>query len=110
VFEQLLMDVGIGDAGHRQRLISELLVLRSRYATLEVPPLHMLQQPFLFITFRRSTLAKRIPPADETEFPPPPTVFCFQEAPPPPPLHFLPSKGTEGVYMNIPYGGAAAMR
>jgi len=34
-FEQLLMDVGIGDTGHRQRLISELRLLRSRYAALE---------------------------------------------------------------------------
>ena len=47
VVEQLLMDVGIGDAGHRQRLISELRLLRSRYATHEVPPLHMLPLPFL---------------------------------------------------------------
>ncbi len=47
VVEQLLMDVGIGDAGHRQRLISELRLLRSRYAAHEVPPLHMLPLPFL---------------------------------------------------------------
>jgi hypothetical protein len=41
-FEQLLMHVGVADAGHHQRLISELRLLRSRYAALEVPPLPML--------------------------------------------------------------------
>jgi hypothetical protein len=47
VLEQFLMDVGIEDASHRQRLTSELRLLRSRYAALEVPPLHMPPLPFL---------------------------------------------------------------
>ena len=45
--EQLLMDMGIEDASHRQRLISELRLLHSRYAALEVPPLQLLPLPFL---------------------------------------------------------------
>ena len=44
--EQLLKDMGIDDASHRQRLISELRLLRSRYAALEVPPLQLL--PLLY--------------------------------------------------------------
>jgi hypothetical protein len=44
---QLLIDVGIEDASHRQRLISELRLLHSRYAALEVPPLQLLPLPFL---------------------------------------------------------------
>ena len=45
--QQLLIDVGIEDASHRQRLISELRLLHSRYAALEVPPLQLLPLPFL---------------------------------------------------------------
>jgi hypothetical protein len=43
------MDAGIGDAGHRQRMMSELRLLRSRYAAaaLEVPLLHTPSLPFL---------------------------------------------------------------
>jgi hypothetical protein len=51
VLEQILMDVGIGDAGHRQRLISELRLLRSRYAALELPPLHMLPLPLFEFSY-----------------------------------------------------------
>ena len=47
VFEQLLVDIGIGDAGHRQRMMSELRLLRSSYGALEVPPPHMPPLPFL---------------------------------------------------------------
>ena len=61
VLEQLLMDVGIEDAGHRQRLISELRLLRSRYATLEVPPRHMLPLPFFIYNFNTTNFSQTYP-------------------------------------------------